>query len=377
MMTQPRGSIFLSTMVSLFVMTLIGGFIYQMSTQDLQLVNRMRKAAQAQHLAEAGLAKAFAVLKNDFNSKNNAANFPLTNLGEGTYDASITQAGNRVLVSCVGDVQGVKKTVSAEVLPPQPSALDYATAGSSLSFTLAGQSSITVSGKIYADTNISLNAQAGNSSIAITNPGNADAGGNITTSGNGSIVIGPQTPGSNLAGFPVVDFAFYKNIAQNQGGVYINGNQTYNTANSMPSPGGRVIFVEGNLTISASQNTTAAIFATGSITMTAGSIAVNQPSNYPAMVTQNQPISINSSGNPGVTLSTAGVIYSGNDFSITGNHNTIDIENGSILARGALTGNSGGFSHNDLDISISFQAPNLVGISDTGERAMRVRSYNA
>ena len=143
----------------------------------------------------------------------------------------------------------------------------------------------------------------------------------------------------------------------------------------MPSPAGGVIFVNGNLTISASQTTSATIIATGSISITGGTTTINHPTNYPALVTQNQPITISGTGNSNPAgLVTTGLVYSGNDFSITGNHHTITVTNGAIIARGSLTGNSSGFSHNKIEVT--YQKPVLAGLVNLGTLTMSINSYN-
>ncbi len=91
-----HGSVFLTTMIAIFLMTLVGAYTYQMSTQDIHFVRQLEKSTQAQQLAEAGLARALSKItstsSDTFESVvNNDSNFPLTSLAPGTYDASVTQ----------------------------------------------------------------------------------------------------------------------------------------------------------------------------------------------------------------------------------------------------------------------------------------------
>lgn len=351
-------------MLSMVLMTIIGGYAFDLTSQGMYFVNRLKKSAQTQFLAEAGLAAAFSVLNSDFSSVTDSTKFPLTTLSMGSYDATVTTTSGRTLVSCVGTVDGITRTVSAEVKGPAPSALDYAMAGNTVSFSLAGQSSVTISGKVYSDTATVLDAASGSSSITIGSSGAVDSGGTITASGSGAVTTGTQTSGASLAGYPVFDFSYYQNIAQNQSGLYVSGDVTYNTTNAMPSPSGRVIFVNGNVTVSSAQSSSAALVATGSITITSGTTTLSPPSNYPAMMTQSLPITISGTGDSSPSgLVANGVVYSGNNFTVTGNHHTVTV-NGAIVARGSLTGNSSGFSQNT--ITVNYVSANLAGLTSTG-----------
>ncbi len=89
-----RGSVFLTTLIATFLMSLVGAYTYQMATQDLRFVRRLEKATQARQLAEAGLARALSTITNSSSDQfysviGTASNFPLTTLGPGTYDASV------------------------------------------------------------------------------------------------------------------------------------------------------------------------------------------------------------------------------------------------------------------------------------------------
>ncbi len=97
-----RGNIFLTTLIITFLMALVGAYTYQMSTQDLHYVKRVEKATQAHQLAEAGLARALSTITNassaEFESVvGDDANFPLTELEPGTYDASVNAIGSGVV----------------------------------------------------------------------------------------------------------------------------------------------------------------------------------------------------------------------------------------------------------------------------------------
>ncbi len=368
-----RGSVFPTALISLFAMCALSGILYKMTTQDTHLINHMKKATQAEYLAEAGLSEVLGILSADWSAKDSGGNFPLKNVDPGSYDATIVQSNGRVLITSVGTVAGVQRTVSAEVAAPASSALDYAIAGHSVSFTLVGQSHVQVDhGSVYSDTNASLNAQAGSSQIELQAPGQVIAGGSVTTSGAGSITTGTKTSGAPLASWPVPDFNYYKNIAQTNG-TYVNGNATYSNVNSLPSPAGRVIFVTGNVTISKAQSTTATIIATGDITVTGGTLSISQPGNYPALMTQNGTITFSGVGNSNPSeLTATGLVYSGNNFTVSGNHHHINVQ-GTILAKGAWAADFNGAAQNHIEVN--YVKPNVNGLSSGNGGSMNIKSY--
>lgn len=364
-----EGTIFLTTMVSMMMMIIIGGYIFQVTTQDTHLIAEMKKSLQAQQIAEAGLARGLSTLYTNWSSSITTSDVPL---GVGTYSTSLTSSGGRYLVSTTGTVSGVSRTVTAEVIAPVTSAFNYAlAAGSELEFEIVGQSSVTTDGDIYAGEEVELKATAGSSIITV---GNVDSAGEIEVSGSGTITTGTRTEYAPQVTFPTIDFSYYQTIAQSTG-TYYSSSKTFSTVNSIPSPTGNVVFVNGNITISASQSTTATIVATGSITISGGTTTISAPSSQPAMITQTGTITISGTGNSKPSrLSTQGLVYSGNNFTITGNHHTVTI-NGLIVALGEIEGNYSGAAQNIL--TINYQNPgNLSGVSSSSS-STSIRSYNS
>ena len=138
--------------------------------------------------------------------------------------------------------------------------------------------------------------------------------------------------------------------------------------------------MNGNLTIRGTQSTTAAIIATGNITIDkSGSVyprvTVNQYSNFPALMTQNGSITFTTTGSasPDSYLTVTGLIYSGNNFSVsTGNHTNLTVT-GSILAKGTYS-TSGMTAWNVTGVDYTAQTPpGFTSSSGT----MTVVSYNS
>lgn len=368
-----RGTIFAQTIIAMFMMTMMAGYVFDLSSQDMRTIKNLDRGMQAQYLAEAGLNEALSVLTADFDDWNNAAAFPATALGNGTYDATVSRIGTRYLVSSVGTVAGTQRSATAEVTAPSTSALAYILAGgSTVDLRLTAWTIALISGSIYAAQNILLRSTAAFSSIVLFNPGDVYAGGTISNLG-GNIVLGNLNPNwANVVGFPVFDYTQYQGIAQ-ANGLYFNGDQTFAVANSIPAnPPGGVIYVNGNITISAAQTTTACLIATGNITLTQGTVTINQFQNYPALMTVNGDITIRSVGAAAQGhLVARGLVYAGNNFALSGNHNWAVVV-GSIIARGTLSE-----SGTQCLLSMIYQAQNPPFMTSTGANGMTIRSYNA
>ncbi len=373
---KTAGSTFLITMVCVFVMSLVGGYSYQLSSYNSTYVNRLQKSLQAHQLAEAGLVRALSTIRSNWSQVNNAAAFPLTTFGTGTYDAGVTNISGRYLVSSVGTVSGVSRTVTAEVAAPAFNALNYIFAGGSNGsheIEIGGSSSSgTITGDIYGAGNFELEGPSGGGQLTVT--GNVYALSNITTNASVS-VSGSQNPNySNTVQFPVVDFSYYQNIATTNGQYYAS-NVTYNSGGIPASPAGGVIFVNGNIDIRGTQNTTACIIATGNITIaksgnTYPRVTINQYSNYPALMTQNGEITFSSTGTGNASLVTTGLVYAGNNLRIDGNHDTFSFT-GSVISRGKIEIDSS--SQSTMTATYVQQSP--PGFTTSSSGTMAIRSY--
>ena len=86
-MKNHTGSIFVTTLVTLFLMVLVGGAAFVLTNNTLHYFNRLKKSTQAQYLAEAGLAHAFGNLNT---TRTASASYPTTTLGPGTYQATVS-----------------------------------------------------------------------------------------------------------------------------------------------------------------------------------------------------------------------------------------------------------------------------------------------
>ncbi len=370
------GSVFLTTMVCVFVMSLVGGFTYKTSTYNSAYINRLQQSMQAQQLAEAGLMRALSTVRTSWTAASTPSNFPLTSLGNGTYDASVSSSGGRYLISSVGTIGTVTRTVTAEVTPPSGSVLDYMfAAGGNLDLDSGtGQSPGSVTGDVYAAGNMTLDGPASGGQLTIT--GDANANGNLTSSASVSL-SGTATPNYTQSEvFPTIDYSYFQAIAQ-ANSQYVSGDVTYASGAIPANPAGGVIYVNGNITIRGTQNTTACIVATGNITIekqgsTYPRVDINQYSTYPAMLVQGN-ITFTSVGNGGAYWNADGLVYAGGNISVSsGNHDSFTF-NGSIVARGNIT-TLGMTAWNNLNAT--YVAQSYSGVTPGGSATATIRSYN-
>ncbi|GEM_PF-1108536 len=379
------GTIFVTTLVALFMMTLVGGAIFSITSQDMHFVRRLEKSAQAQSLAEAGLARAFAGLRNTWAT---TGTYGPTALDNGSFTATVSTTGGRTLVTSVGTVQGVSRTVKAEVTAPGISALSYVFAGGGDveidSGTASSPGSIT--GDLYAGGELELDGPTTGGSLAVT--GDIDSVGDIDV-GTNATVSGTQTqPFTSSVTFPTVSFAYYQAIGQaNLTGLnvtYVDGDITYTTASPIPSaPTGGVIYVNGNITIRGTQNTTACLVASGNILVdSSGSaypyVTITAPTQsgtvkYPAILAGGN-ITYTTTGNasPDAYLTINGLVYAQGNFNVnTGNHASMTVT-GQILARGEIDISPTSFTLNNASYLANTAPPGM----DLGTSAMTIESYN-
>lgn len=376
LLKNQNGAVFLITMICVFLMTMVAGYIYQASSYNSHYINQLRRSTEAQMIADAGLAKALSTIRNNWNAV--GGSFPTTTLGAGSYSTSVVSSGGRYLAKTTGTVQNHSRTASAEVKTPAASALNYVLAGGGSGeheFEAgSGQSSGTITGNIYMAGPLELEGPSSGGVLTIT--GSVYSQSTIEVEPNVTISGTQNQNWSTTVAFPTVDFSFYQNIAT-ANSQYFNGNKTYASGTLPGSPAGGVIFVNGDITIEGTQTTTASIIATGNIMIqksgsTYPGVTINQYQNYPALMTQNGSISYTSTGNGGAFLTTAGLIYSGNNFTIpNANHTTFNIT-GSILARGIID-TSGVSSY--MNWTVAYAAQNPPGLSSSSS-TMSIVSYN-
>ena len=366
-----QGTVFLTTMIIMFLMVLVSASVFQLSTQHMHYISVLRKSSQAQYLAEAGLSAAVATLTANFSNKDNAGLFPATTLGVGSYDVTVVQTGGRVLLKSVGTVQSVQRLASLEVEDLTPTALNHGeAAGGDIDLRTIIGSDSDITGTLFANQDVDLRAFF---SSSITINGDVYAGG--TASKIGNVTWWSGTSGAGNITFPNYDFNFYKAIAQANPPNYYLGNQTWTNQTFNLNATGGVLFVDGDVTLRGTTNITGTLISTGRIRIY-GTVnqakAVNFPS-YPAMMTSTDDILLLtipfiSTGK----LFANGLVYAGNDFKLLGIFSEANVT-GSVIAKGVL---QQGQIVSNLDIVYVQQSPPGLITGGGATAPINVKSYN-
>ena len=115
--------------VALMLMSTI--YLGNMMQQSVALVKRAKLNEQVLYVAEAGINHALAKIRDEgFDMREDFEG----SLDVGTYDVTYSGLAGRYMVDSVGAVSGITKTVSVEVEPLTPTALEFASgAGNDIS----------------------------------------------------------------------------------------------------------------------------------------------------------------------------------------------------------------------------------------------------
>jgi len=295
-----KGSVMLVSLFSTLILSLFAGSLASLTSDEASLAYRNERSLRAFYLAEAGVADAYATLKDDFQNKDDSSLFPITSLSEGTFDATIIQANGRVVIESVGVVKGISRTVYVEVaFDDTPAAFDYALF-SNKDGVIEGNP--TIDGDVHSNEDWSIN-------------GNPIINGAVSTVGsiiiNGNPDIDDLLVGVSPVEFPTFDFNYYYNLADPTDRY--SGNQVWD-GDQFLTPVNDVIYIDGDLEINGNLNLTGAIVVTGTITVN-GNVNQVGVEGLPVMMSRDGQIIIN-----GNVESGEGLFYSGaDDVRIYGN----------------------------------------------------------
>ena len=226
--------------------------------RDIDLIGHAKSSEQARNIAEAGVNHAIAKML-EVDGFASRANFN-GSLDIGTYSVTYTDVGDRHLVTSVGTVSGVSRTVSAEFEYRFPTALLKMFAGGNdvKARVSSDSASVSITGDIHANNDIELRA-VGAGTVSITGSATAvgivqegsqhnaadslDANVSINGSANDTATV---TEGAERVKYPPFPYDIYKQEAID-GGDYYSGNTTFSNQTLSPSSG--VIYVDGNVKI--------------------------------------------------------------------------------------------------------------------------------
>jgi len=325
---EKRGAAFVTVVIISMLVIFVAVSASNMLLQDVHMIRHLKYSAAAQYLAEAGISDAVVTLVNlGFSAKDNVVNFPQTNLGEGTYDVTVTQSGGRVLLTSEGVVEGVSRTVSLEVKDNTPTALyNMMSCGTDLMFRALLFGWADINGDIHANRDLRLHALwAGSIDVATCGEdccaGDVSAGRTVTWLGNVTI-HGSTTNGAPSVTFPNFDYAYYKGLVAGTGD-YHSGDKTWQDATISPTKG--IVYVEGTARFRGNCTLNGGIVADRILVL--GSLTQNKSGIRNVIISRTQDIRIY------VKLAVEeAVVYAGRDFRIF-NAGSIITVTGTLIAR--------------------------------------------
>jgi len=326
-----RGSALTIAIFMTVLVSLTAGSLSKLTVNENQLQYRDLRLIKAFHLAEAGVAEAYAIIKGDWSLKDDPSAFPETNVGEGTYDVTILDIGGRVVIQSKGKVYGIEKTLLVEVASdPADPAFDYAMFGGNK----VELEHNTLNADIHSNGGIELEDATVNGTASAVGLIQIDATSSATTT----------IEGADPIPFPTFDFNYYYNLADPADRY--TGVLNWSNVNLQPING--VIFINGSVTIIGTSQLTGAIVATGTI-LISGNFTRFEYGNSPSLMSRDDSVRIN-----GNHTFAAGLLYSGSrDVKVDGNGTII----GALIAF-----NEVGAEHS----TITFAELNPPGLNNNG-----------
>lgn len=270
LMKNKKGFMFVTVIVIAMVMVFIAVSASNMLLQDIHMIRHLKYSTQAQYLAEAGISDALATLATTGCSELSSSG----NLGEGTYSVSVSSIGGRWLVSSIGTVKGVSRTVTVEVRDLYPPALNNALSAGSDVDIKSVEGDITIKGDIHANGDLLLKEQGSPTLIHVQAYGDAD--GNATCSGSyskdGNVTVdGDELEGQPMLPQPTFDFAYFKQVAQDEGNYISSGPGSYTFENESITGGtAGITYVDDDVIFRGTCTITGGFVAKGDITLDSG-----------------------------------------------------------------------------------------------------------
>ncbi|MBU4211548.1 MAG: FapA family protein [Kiritimatiellae bacterium] len=312
--------------VSLILM-LAGVTMVVLSRQSMHRIHRTVRYAQAQAVAEAGIADMIAKLGTNYTAWQNTT-YMNTFFTNGAYYVTTRQTNGNVLITSDGIYMEASNRTIIELLGTVSSNWDElynlnsaVMAGGNVNFSTAA---FTMNGDIHANGNATSSGGAQNGTVN----GNISAVGNIGTFNN---VTGTNNDEAAVETIPPTgpfNFDSYRQMATNNG-TYLESNQTL-VGKPITNSANGILYVNGNLTIQNQSSFTGTIVVAGNVTIVNHFTQTNDPSIYDP-VSSNMP-SLLCTGNITINNNTTlnGVVYAAGNVIIQ-NNTTI---NGGVISGG-------------------------------------------
>ena len=321
------GSALVAVLGISMILMLAGVTMVVMSRQSMHRIHRTAHNAQAQAVAEAGIADMVAKLGANYTLWQNKTNTATFFTNGAYYVTTELQTNGNVLITSDGIYMAASNRTIMELLGTVQTHWNelYNTNSAIMSDGDVRFSSAawTMDGDIHANQDVEGTSGAWNGTIN----GNVSAGGTVS----GLNPSGTTTNGADLETVPPTgpfNFNSYRQMATNNG-VYLEGNQTL-VGKPIASPSNGILYVNGDLTIQNQSSLTGTIVVARDVTIVNHFTQTNDPSCY-IPVSSNMP-SILSAGTITIQNNTTlnGVVYAALDVVL---QNSITI-NGGVISGG-------------------------------------------
>jgi hypothetical protein len=352
--SRKRGTALFTVMIITFTVSALLVTVVGASMQRSYVARKLADRVRALAIAEAGVSSAYNILAKDWDARTNAAAFPETAYGDGTYDVNIRTADalSASIVS-TGTYRGTVESVILDVMltgvatpgyiPPLSPVFDHVIVSEGeISWTGSGQ--FIGGGTVHANAAFKqagageLNADVTSSKDLVLKGDSGFIDGNVsapqvrgkTDKITGSITEAPVP----AVQFPKIDLTPYYNYALAHGEVYsgkVNLNHAY-------TPNGGIMWIDGDLAVGGTELIEGCFIATGDISL-AGA-GQHKVQGFPAFISRDGNIKISGGGSyqgliyapvGGIEIvgggEITGTILSGSDFKKSGSSTIFNYQN--------------------------------------------------
>jgi hypothetical protein len=343
--SNQKGMALLATIIFVFILVLLGTALLTMTNNDSKLSTLQKESTRAFYLAETGIEKALWYI--NFSPDNTAGLDWRTTEAKPYYEGSSEESFGVVVTTdeTDSDLKATKISFISTGRVDKGGEFNKGTRkievklikgiaqNDSLSYNYAifTDDDMTINGNIYVNGDIHANGD-----ISVSGGAFDLVNGNATATGTVSGYAG--TSGVAKQAIPVIDFEYYKGIAQGGGGVYYGDNTSKIFSSDEIITG--IHYIDGDVIIKPPlSNLTiqdGAIFATGTITSSGNcNIEIIHSEGY------DNPLAIIAKGDITLGGNThgEGVIQTNGSFTLNG---TINIEKGCVVAVDGVFNGGGG-----------------------------------
>ena len=254
--SSQRGAALLLTLAVLLSMTLLtSAFVFSIATRILGSGGSWT-AGQSLWVAEAGLQQVYYRLYTDSSFRNSPTSPVTGSLGAGSYSVTVSKSGHTYTLVSTGTVSGFNRRIQRTVTATggYPYAFDYGVFGNTNTSQLRLMNSSVISGDLYYDGNVQVDAGASvTEGLIYANT--------VTGTGSYTVASGPPSP---VPTYPSFSTTSYDSAITTAEGTATT-NWTLSGSSSFNLNGGTVYYKAVTIKNSASITGTGTIVATGDV----------------------------------------------------------------------------------------------------------------